>query len=189
MTVFSAKTHLTHLERAGLWSWCSEVILFRETNFFNNEEYEIKKLFETCVRASLAHCRKPTADREEWQKQVELEQQLSHHARYFLQESSLTLAYLGFPLLEAISKKVCRAYVDMDGRVTTPFNVPKKTGGVREYDPNGRWNQKQCSSLRDLLFLIHNELANEQLKKALSEFRDHISTLDNSDDPFDIVYK
>ena len=173
----------------GLWSWCSEVILFRETNFFENQENEIRKLFETCVRASLAHCRKPAADREEWQKQIDLEQQLPHHARYFLQESSLTLAYLGFPLLEAISKKVCHAYVNTDGRVIAPFSVPNKIDGIREYDPNGKWNQKQCSSLRDLLFLIYNELANVQLKRALTEFRDHISTLDNSEDPFDVVYK
>jgi hypothetical protein len=170
----------------GLWSWCSEVILFRETNFFNNDEREVRKLFETCVRASLVHCRKPTPNHKEWQKQVELEQQLPHHARYFLQESSLTLAYLGFPLLESVSKKICCSYVGMDGQVIAPFNVPNKTGGVKKYDP---MHQKQCSSLRDLLFLIYNNLAEEQLKKALTEFRDHISTLDNSEDPFDIVYK
>jgi len=173
----------------GLWSWCSEVVLFRETNFFEHNEHEIRKLFETCSRASLAHCRKPILNHEEWRKQTEIEQQLPHHAKYFLQESSLTLAYLGFPLLESISKKICQPYVGMDGVVKTPFQVPSKTGGTREYDPNGKWNQKQCSSLRDLLFLIYSHLADNHLKAALTEFRAHISSLDNSEDPFDIVYK
>ncbi len=173
----------------GLWSWCSEVILYRETGFFANEEHELIKLFETCIRSSLVHCRKPAATKEEWQQQVETDQQLSHNSRYFLQELSLTLAYLAFPLLEAVSKKVCSSYVAMDGVVTAKFDVPNKAGGVREYDPNGRWNQKQCSSLRDLLFLIHLNVANDELKNALDEFRNHIATLDNSEDPFDVVYK
>lgn len=176
-------------DHCGLWSWCSEVILYRETNFFDHEEHELRKLFETCIRSSLVHCKKPVADREEWQKQAEAEQQIPHNARYFLQESSLTLAYLAFPLLEAISKKICNSYIAMDGSVIARFEVPNKVGGTREYDPNGHWNQKQCSSLRDLLFLIKNEIANDDLKAALDEFRDHISTLDNSADPFDTVYK
>ena len=173
----------------GLWSWCSEVILCRETGFFAEEERELRKLFETCVRSALVHCRKPAANKEEWERQVVIDQQLPHNSRYFLQESSLILAYLTFPLLEAVSKKVCSSYVAMDGAVIAKFDIPSKAGGVREYDPNGRWNQKQCSSLRDLLFLIHLNVASSELKNALSEFRGHVSTLDNSEDPFDVVYK
>lgn len=173
----------------GLWSWCAEVILSRETGFFDSEEHELRKLFETCVRASLVHCKRPTSDKAEWQKQTEAEQQMSHNARYFLQESFLTLAYLAFPLLEAVSKKTSSSYVAMDGVVVTRFAVPSKGGGTKEYDPIGRWNQRQCSSLRDLLFLIHQNIANDQLRAALDEFRGHISTLDGSEEPFDVIYK
>lgn len=172
-----------------LWSWCAEVVLFRETDFFKQDEYELRKLFETCIRSSLVHCRKPTTNHEEWQRQNEIEQQIPHHSRYFLQESSLVLAYLAFPLLEAVSKKTCNQFVTMDGGVITRFEVTNKVGGTREYDSNGKWNQKQCSSLRDLLFLIYNEVADTKLKSALDEFREHISTLDGSEDPFDIIYK
>lgn len=173
----------------GLWSWCSEVILSREAGFFSNEERELKKLFETCIRCSLVHCKKPAANKEEWRQQMQVEQQIPQNAKYFLQESSLTLAYLAFPLLEAVSKKVCNAYVAMDGMVTAKFNVPNKAGGIREYDPSGRWSQKQCSSLRDLLFLIRLNVANNELKSALDSFKNHIVTLDSSEDPFDVVYK
>jgi len=173
----------------GLWSWCSEVILYRETNFFDHEEHELRKLFETCIRSSLANCKKPTPNREEWEKQAELERQIPHHARYFLQESSLVLAYLTFPLLESVSKKICNEYVSMDGSVIAKFDVPNKVGGTRSYDPNGRWNQQQCSSLRDLLFLIYNNIAGNDLKIALNEFRNKIATLNNTEDPFDVIYK
>jgi len=110
----------------GLWSWCSEVILYRETDFFDQKEHELKKLFETCIRSSLVHCKKPASNREEWQKQTEVEQQIPHNARYFLQESPLTLAYLAFPLLEAVSKKISSSYVAMDGVVVARFDVPVK---------------------------------------------------------------
>lgn len=171
----------------GLWSWCSEIILSREADFFADEEHELRKLFETCIRSSLVHCKKPATTKEEWQHQVKIDQQVPHNARYFLQESSLTLAYLAFPLLEAISKKTCNSYVDMNGGVITRFVVPSKSGGEKEYDPIGR--RKQCSSLRDLLFLIYLNVANDELKNALSEFRNHIATVENSGDPFDVIYK
>lgn len=173
----------------GLWSWCAEVILNREIDFFSNDEQELKKLFETCIRSSLVHCKKPAANHDEWQQQMEVDQQIPRNAKYFLQESSLTLAYLAFPLLEAVAKKVCNSYLGMDGLVKAKFHVPNKNGGRREYDPNGKWNQKQCSSLKDLLFLIYLNVANKKLKNALEEFRNHIEDLDNSDDPFDVIYK
>lgn len=173
----------------GLWSWCAEVVLFRETEFFKQDENELRKLFEICIRSSLVHCRKPQASLEGWQRQNQIEKQIPHHSLYLIQESSSVLAYLAFPLLEAISKKTCYQFVTMDGGVIAKFGVINKMGGIREYDPNGKWNQKKCSSLRDLLFLIYNEIADKQLKSALDEFRAHISTLDGSEDPFDIVYK
>lgn len=173
----------------GLWSWCAEVILHRETDFFDQEEHELRKLFEACARCALVHCKKPVSNQSEWEKQAEAEQLIPHNARYFLQESSLALAYLAFPLLEAVSKKICNAYVAMDGSVVAKFDVPNKVGNTREYDPNGPWNQRQCSSLRDLLFLIQKDIANDELRAALDEFRAHIATLESSEDPFDVIYK
>lgn len=172
----------------GLWSWCAEVILYRETNFFDHQEREIRNLFETCIRASLVHCKEPVANHEEWQRQVDIDQQIPHNSKQFIQESSLVLAYLTFPLLEAMTKKICNNYVNMNGNVIKKFSVTNKFGGLREYDPNGKWNQKQCSSLRDLLSLLYNNISSNKLRKAIDEFRSHISTLDNSQDPFDIVY-
>ena len=173
----------------ALWSWSAEILLSRHTNFFTHEEHEVRSLFETCVRASLANCRKPPSGKEEWERQNKIQEQLPHHARYFLLNSALVLAYLGFPLLESITKRICSNFVQMDGTVIAPFQVLNKIGNVKEYDPNGRFNQKQCANLRDLLFLLYDQIADPDLKRLLSEFRQHISSLDSTEDPFDIIYK
>lgn len=168
----------------GLWSWCAEVLLSRESRFFSDQEMELRKLFETCVRSSLANCRKPASNQEEWERQVAIDQQIPHHARYFIQEASLSLAYLGFPLLEAICKKTCHEYVSINGRVVSDFQVPNyKPDELKNYSKG-----RTCSSLRDLLFLLYRDVASKELCDEIDEFRDHIQGLDPSKDPFGVIY-
>lgn len=151
----------------GLWSWCGELLLSPRAEVFSHEQHEIKSLFETSIRAALAGCRKPSANREEWEEQNRISGLQPHHSKYFLQNSSLVLAYLGFPLLESITKRACSAYVGFDGSVNAQFQVLKKNGLSRVYDPAGSNFQKQCSSLRDLLFLLFNTVADPDLKHSL----------------------
>lgn len=169
----------------GLWSWCAELILSQDAGVFDNEEYELRKLFETCVRASLASCVKPAASQEEWQQQVNRNELIPHNAKYFVQESNLALAYLAFPLLEGTCKKLCSDYISMDGNVLQPFEVPNRNEGVKQYDPNGRWNQKQCSSLRDLLFLTSSLYEASEIE----QLKGHIKQLGDGSDAFDVIYK
>ena len=99
------------------------------------------------------------------------------------------LAYLAFPLLEAVLKRACTKYVTFDGQVVTAFTVPAKQGNPRQYDPQGcSYRDRQCSSLRDLLVLHHTSVAGPTLKSLLNQFRDHISLLDGAQDPFDLLY-
>lgn len=167
----------------GLWSWSGEIISGIDSKYFEAEENEIKSLFEACVRASLTHCRKPAASAEEHIAQSEVEQALPHNARYYLQDSSLVLAYLAFPLLEAILKKTCSSYFNMDGSVVRQFDVLNKKNKTRTYKPG-----KICSSIRDELFLLYNKVASRELKSDLDKFRSHIMFLDSTVDPFDLVY-
>lgn len=169
----------------GLWSWCAEIILSHESEMFDvQNEMEVKKLFELCIRASLANCQRPTRNREEWEQRVASDQQIPHNAKYFIQESSLALAYLGFPLLEAICKKVCHEYISMDGKVVTYFEVPNNyTGKLKKYNVGNR-----CSSLQHLLFLLQNKVASPELALEISGLRTHIETLDESKDPFQVIY-
>ena len=172
-----------------LWAWCGELLLSPRAKIFSHEQHEIKTLFETSIRSSLAGCRKPPANREEWEEQNRISELQPHHSKYFLNNSHVVLSYLGFPLLEAVTKRACSVYVDFDGSVISQFQVLRRNGTPKSYDPSGSYSQQQCSSLRDLLFLLFNQAADQDLVHSLDIFRTHLSNLDNTLDPFDLIYK
>ncbi len=167
----------------ALWAWCAELLLSPGSQVFSQDQFEIKSLFETAVHAALANCRRPPANREERKTQSKLIDLQPHHAKYFVQNAHLALAYLSFPLLEAMTKRACSAFVDLSGSVRSKFSIPRKKGGVRSYDLG-----EQCSSLRDLLHLHFSIVAAPQLRSLIDKLRIHLSELDRAQDPFDLVY-
>jgi len=165
-----------------LWAWCGELLLNPRSNLFPAEQYEVKSLFETSIHAALAGCSSPPADINEYNHRQHIKSLQPHHAIQFIQKSNLTLAYLSFPLLEAVLKRACAAYVDLNGSVITDFSVTPVSGKVREYKKN-----KTCSSLRDLLLLHYDKVSNQTLKSHIETFRSNLQTLDPRD-PFDLIY-
>jgi hypothetical protein len=172
----------------GLWSWCGELLLSPRASLFPMDQHEIKSLYETALHASLAACRKPAASKQEWQEQNRIQALQPHHGKQLILKSHVVLAYLAFPLLEAVLKRACAKYVTFDGQVVAAFTVPTKQGNPRQYDPQGAYRDRQCSSLRDLLVLHHTSVAEPTLKSLLNQFRDHIGFLNNTQDPFDLLY-
>lgn len=172
----------------ALWSWCGELLLTHRSHHFPDSQREIKSLYAASIHAALAGCSRPPTTDEEWQEQRRIEESQPHHAKQLLRKSGLVLAYLAFPLLEAVLKRACAAYVAFDGRVVSAFTVPNKQGSPRQYDPNGSFRNHQCSSLRDLLFLHSTTVASPTLKTLLDRLRDHLTTLDAAQDPYDLVY-
>lgn len=173
----------------ALWSWCGELLLGSRSQIFPTAQHEIKSLYETSIHAALANCRKPPATKEEWQEQNRIQELQPHHAKQLLRESSLVLAYLAFPLLEAVLKRACASYVAFDGQVITAFAVPNKQGNPRQYDPNGpSFRERQCNSLRDLLFLHSTAVAGPRLRALVDNFRVYLTSLDGTQDPFDLLY-
>ena len=172
----------------ALWSWCGELLLSPRPQHFPAAQHEIKSLYEACIHAALAHCRKPPKSNEEWKEQNRIQELQPHHAKQLLRASSLVLAYLAFPLLEAVLKRACSTYIAFDGQVILAFSVPNKQGNPRQYDPNGLFRDRQCSSLRDLLFLHSNIVADSRLKVLVDRFRQHLTSLDGTQDPFDLIY-
>lgn len=166
-----------------LWSWCGELLLGQCSVFFPPDQYEIKSLYETALHASLATCRKPPGSRQEWEEQNRIQGLQPHHGKQLLLKFHVVLAYLVFPLLEAILKRSCSNYVRFDGQVISKFTVKNRKGNTRQYNP-----ESQCSSLRDLLVLHHTSVARPRLKSLLDKFRDHIRLIDSTNDPFDILY-
>ena len=172
----------------ALWSWSGELLLSRLPHFFPDTQREIQSLYAATIHAALAGCSRPPATEEEWQEQIRIRESQPHHSKQLLQKSALVLAYLTFPLLEAILKRACAAYVAFDGQVVCAFSVPDKQGKPILYGPKGTPGKSQCSSLRDLLFLHSTVVANPKLKSLLDRFRVHITTLDVTQDPFDLIY-
>lgn len=171
----------------ALWSWSGELLLGARSQLFPSGQREIKSLYEVALHAALAGCRKPDASVKEWQEHSRMQDQQPHHAKQFLMQATLALAYLAFPLLEAVLKRACATFVAFDGKILTPFTVQNKQGNSRNYDPQGG-RDRQCSSLRDLLFLHYTTVADPNLKALLDRFRDHITLLDSTLDPFDLLY-
>lgn len=172
----------------ALWSWCGELLLGPRSQIFPASQQEVRSLYEASIHAALANCRKPPASKDEWQEQRRIQDLQPHHAKLLLNESSLVLAYLGFPLLEAVLKRACATYIGFDGQVIAAFSIPSRNGNPRNYDPNGAFRDRQCSSLRDLLFLYSTLVADARQRALIDRFRTHLASLDASHDPFDLLY-
>lgn len=159
-------------DQVFLWAWCGELVLYPEKELF--QERELRSLFKQCLNAS------------QWMTIGAIP---SPHDRGLLAkrvaDGSDNLAYLCFPLLEGLLKKACNQFLGMDGSVVVDFEVPNKNAGHRRYKANGKGI---CSSLRDLLWLYRNEVADQGLKVKLDEFADFLETFDPGAHGFDIIY-
>lgn len=167
------------------WSWSAEVLLHSDLKYFSEDEREIRELFKTTIRSTLAGVNPPVSNKEEWEKQRKKDEFVEFNTEQLIMKKSLITAYLVFPLLEAVLKKTCKKYVDYSGKARTDFSVPNGYGGSRTYGTSGR---TYCSSLRDLLFLLYNNVANDNLKEKLTFIREHISELSGEKDPFSLIY-
>jgi hypothetical protein len=107
-----------------------------------------------------------------------------HHAKLMLQEATLIVAYLAFPLLEGVLRRACTAYLSMNGEVHLAFTVTKPDGTQKPYNLGSR-----CNNLRDLLLLHHAQVASAELRTFIDELRGHITRLDPAQDPFDLLYR
>ena len=157
------------LDHIFLWSWCAEVVLSTASPVFSGAEWELAQLCGACARAALAKARPAVASNAEWELHREQNKVIPFHMRQMAANAHLILAYLSFPLLEGVAKKTCRAYVEYDGTVRQPFSAPRAFGKPRQY-PTGA----KCNSLRDLLHLLHRQVASPSLAAALDDFRRHV---------------
>lgn len=81
------------------------------------------------------------------------------------------LEYLVFPLLEGVTKSACTADVSLDGLILRPFDVSHRwSGKSKPYRPVGRKNHGgMISSVADLLWHLHDDVAGPELKVALGD--------------------
>ncbi|USK64844.1 hypothetical protein [Peribacillus frigoritolerans] len=189
--LFKGMNTIISSDHAFFWSWIAEVLLNRDTGYFTEKEEDIKKLFLTCTRASLAEIQNPQMEWEEVAKRNDL---MEFNTSELVKNRNLILAYLSFPLLEAILKKACHNYVDYSGKVLKDFEIRGRRGKTgrrkrdQSYGPNGNGRKYTISSLGDLLILLYDNVASQDLKDKLTSIRSDIEGIDDSEDPFYVIY-
>jgi hypothetical protein len=167
-----------------LWAWHAEFLLSRETGYLPiRERADMRQLLDMCTRCALARPSPLTRGRsfEErrelsrlWEALVDVHfQHLGIHAHGLL-------AYVGFPLLEGVTKLALPTYVDLEGNVLQAFTV--SFGQPRRYKPGGR-----CSNVAHLLDLLHQQ-ADQHLKAALDTVRAHLRPFGQNAEPLLTLY-
>lgn len=166
------------------WAWCGELLCGSGSDYFSHEDYELRNLMGLCIRATLAGTYRP--DEQGWEQQRDQTMSMEPNSREWIQRSQIALGYLAFPLLEGIVKRHCSEYVSMSGEVQQPFEVPGSGSGQSRKYLVGRI----CSSLRDLLWLLHAEVASQELRSDLDEQRAHLAAFSDLDQGgFQVLYQ
>jgi hypothetical protein len=168
-----------------LWAWHAEFLLSREAGYLPiRERADMRQLLEMCIRCALARPSprmvRSFEERRElsrlWEALVDVHfQHLGIHAHDLL-------AYVGFPLLEGVTKLALPTYVDLDGNVLQPFRVSLDP---RPYGPSAR---RRCSNVAHLLDLLHQQ-ADQHLKAALDTVRAHLKSFEPNQDPWLTLYE
>lgn len=163
------------------WAWCTELLCGGTSTYFKGwPEQEVKALLGLCCRAALAGTYPP--DEEGARRQIERSLSMEHNAGRFVEDATSVLTYLAFPLLEAMTKRHCSEYVSMDGGVIQTFTAEPRG---REYNVG-----ETCSSVRDLLWLVNDSCATDELRHDLGEVRAHLKGFAIGDeDGFDVIFR
>ena len=165
-----------------LWSWLAQVSVGNNIST-TLDEYQFNELFASVARCSMVGVRNPQETREEWDRKNQLEKLQEHNSIEMARSSNLLLSYIVFPLLEAICRRACHAYMNEVGEVTMNFSVPRKDGSAHNYKIG-----RKCSSLRDILFLLESYISSNTLSY-LSEMKLHIQWLtESTEHPYDTIF-
>ena len=117
--------------------------------------------------------------REAFEYSAEVDKLLNRNAKYLIYHSSIVLSYISFPLPEAVARRACSAYVDMNGVVKKPFEKPKGLYNVGD----------RCNSVRDILRLLRDRVAGDDLKNNLIEIFNHIESIVGESDGCSVIYR
>jgi hypothetical protein len=164
------------LDHYLFWSWCAE-LLVGQNGPLSRLDKEIYTLAQTTARAALAEARPPTREARDRARQVD--SLLTNSASRFLESSRIALSYLCFPLLEAVARRACRTFMDINGLVLQSF--PRSSGG--SYQVN-----KRCSNVGDVLRLLRDQVADGILQADMNDLLSYVAAIDGSTDGYETVF-
>jgi len=161
------------------WSWCGEIFASTAASYFGVDEREPQQLFGLACRAALAETYRP--DHRGWEENRDRLMAMEPNSRELVTNAHVVLVYLAFPLLEAILRKTCSAYVTPNGSVVTSFD--KGHGGRGSYSIGDR-----CSNFGHLLWLLYDRVAGPELVDGLDQQRAGLRALESNTDPFGLLF-
>jgi len=160
-----------------LWSWCAELLLGRNGSLSSSVDPEIGRLAQVTARAALAGVNAPTPDAAE--RAIQVHTLLNQNAAYLIGSSQTVLSYLCFPLLEAVARRACSAYVGLNGEVRQPF--ARANGGLYK-------TGKPCSNVGDVLRLLRDHVAGSTLRNNLAEILTHVANMAGESDGCSVIF-
>jgi hypothetical protein len=155
-------------DHISLWKWCRELLLNHKSNYFSQNQSEIRELTEAIFAAALAN---------ESHVPVEV---VGMYNKTYLNKNHIVQSYMSFPFLEGILKKVCKSYVEFDGTIKQPF--PKKNGG--QYHVG-----RKCSSLYDLLVLHYSFIADTDMVTNIDMIKANFTEIKPTETLFEVIYQ
>lgn len=164
------------LDHYLLWAWCAEVLI-GQNGPLSTIDREIYTLAKTTTRAALAGANPPT--REAFERARQARSLLNHNADQFLESNLIALSYLCFPLLEAIARRACSTFLDINGIVLQSF--PRLGGGSYQVS-------KRCSNVGDVLRLLQSQVASNTLRPDLDGLLNYVASIAGSTDGYETVF-
>lgn len=167
-------------DHVTLWSWVGQVLCGRHRSSFESSHdrprnSHIRELLGLCFHGVLANA--DTSSAASWEAQQGDLKRQSWHKTAWLMGNHTVLAYLSFPILEALTKRHCSSFVESDGLVIRSWETSRinKKNGQPILRPQG----SKCSSLYDLLKLLTDHVAAPDLQSDLRQIETHLSTFSN----------
>lgn len=160
-------------EHDATWAWAAEIALYPFNTFLSmNPKVEldsaIREIYETAVRCALVKSSGLRLDRN-------LERLES--------DSRNILGFLAFPLLEALCRKTCSAFVDPTGIVVSEFTVINGSN-----TPERMRAGRRCSNLGHVLRLLVSQVASPELSEDALAIIQLVSEAEGRDG-FDAIYE
>lgn len=159
------------------WTWCSAIILDGLPSPIPNKLYNdptLKSLFETCISSML------TTTPGFYEGLA-----LGKPSYTILSNSNQICSYIGFPLLESLSRFLAADYLTMDGEVIQPFTIPKT-----DKHPEKEYKKGRCNRLKDSLYLATTKITNDHLReKTASLIRSLDKFSDDNDNGYEYLYE